>query len=147
MDLTRADAIPDEEHFGPMLQIYRVKTFDAAIERANATVRPPRRGFSDDAKKWDQLLSRSRAPASSTGNPPDDRRFIRSAFGGVTTRHHARARSTRRIIALILLRRWKAQALLAMPKGQVGIKAAGRRNQRSPAGIHLQSGSGSAFAG
>jgi succinylglutamic semialdehyde dehydrogenase len=37
IDVTDASDIPDEEIFGPVLQIIRVKDFDAAIEAANAT--------------------------------------------------------------------------------------------------------------
>jgi len=37
IDVTDAADVPDEEIFGPVLQIIRVKDFDAAIEAANAT--------------------------------------------------------------------------------------------------------------
>jgi succinylglutamic semialdehyde dehydrogenase len=37
VDVTDAQAIPDEEWFGPLLQVIRVKDFDAAIKAANAT--------------------------------------------------------------------------------------------------------------
>jgi len=37
IDVTDAQGIPDEEIFGPVLQVIRVKDFDAAIEAANAT--------------------------------------------------------------------------------------------------------------
>jgi succinylglutamic semialdehyde dehydrogenase len=37
IDVTDAKDIPDEEIFGPVLQVIRVKDFDAAIEQANAT--------------------------------------------------------------------------------------------------------------
>jgi succinylglutamic semialdehyde dehydrogenase len=37
VDVTDAQGIPDEEWFGPLLQIIRVKDFDAAIQAANAT--------------------------------------------------------------------------------------------------------------
>jgi succinylglutamic semialdehyde dehydrogenase len=37
IDVTDASDIPDEEIFGPVLQVIRVKDFDAAIEAANAT--------------------------------------------------------------------------------------------------------------
>jgi succinylglutamic semialdehyde dehydrogenase len=37
VDVTDAKAIPDEEWFGPLLQVIRVKDFDGAIKAANAT--------------------------------------------------------------------------------------------------------------
>lgn len=37
VDVTGAQPIPDEEWFGPLLQVIRVKDFDAAIKAANAT--------------------------------------------------------------------------------------------------------------
>jgi len=37
VDVTDAQGIPDEEWFGPLLQVIRVKDFDAAIQAANAT--------------------------------------------------------------------------------------------------------------
>jgi len=37
VDVTDARGIPDEEWFGPLLQVIRVKDFDAAIQAANAT--------------------------------------------------------------------------------------------------------------
>jgi len=37
VDVTDAQGIPDEEWFGPLLQVIRVQDFDAAIQAANAT--------------------------------------------------------------------------------------------------------------
>ncbi|WDE05745.1 succinylglutamate-semialdehyde dehydrogenase [Thalassomonas viridans] len=37
IDVTAIDAMPDEEHFGPLLKIYRYSDFDAAINEANNT--------------------------------------------------------------------------------------------------------------
>lgn len=37
VDTTDARSIPDEEWFGPLLQVIRVKDFDAALDAANAT--------------------------------------------------------------------------------------------------------------
>lgn len=37
LDVTHAEGIPDEEIFAPLLQIYRYRRFDEAIELANAT--------------------------------------------------------------------------------------------------------------
>ena len=62
VDVTRADAVPDEEHFGPLLKIQRVKDFDAAIQEANNTRFGLSAGLlSDDPSKWESFLARSRA--------------------------------------------------------------------------------------
>jgi succinylglutamic semialdehyde dehydrogenase len=37
VDVTHAQAVPDEEWFGPLLQVIRVATFDDALRAANAT--------------------------------------------------------------------------------------------------------------
>lgn len=37
VDVTAIDAMPDEEHFGPLLKIFRYSDFDAAINEANNT--------------------------------------------------------------------------------------------------------------
>ncbi|TRX53130.1 succinylglutamate-semialdehyde dehydrogenase [Thalassomonas sp. M1454] len=37
VDVTSTAAIPDEEHFGPLLKVYRYDDFDAAIKEANNT--------------------------------------------------------------------------------------------------------------
>ncbi len=62
VDVTRSSAVPDEEHFGPLLKVWRVKDFDAAISEANNT----RFGLSaglltDDKTKWEKFLALSRA--------------------------------------------------------------------------------------
>ncbi len=62
VDVTGAGAIPDEEHFGPMLQVWRVKDFNDAIARANATKFGLSAGLlSDDASKWEKFLMLSKA--------------------------------------------------------------------------------------
>lgn len=62
IDMTDAATPADEEYFGPLLQVVRVKTFDAAIEAANATRFGLAAGLlSDDEQKWDQFFALSRA--------------------------------------------------------------------------------------
>ncbi len=62
VDVTRSDAVPDEEHFGPLLKVWRVADFDEAIARANATKFGLSAGLlSDDHSKWDRFLALSRA--------------------------------------------------------------------------------------
>lgn len=62
VDVTRSDAVPDEEHFGPLLKVWRVGDFDEAIARANATSFGLSAGIlSDDKAKWEKFLALSRA--------------------------------------------------------------------------------------
>jgi len=62
VDVTNASGIPDEEHFGPLLQIYRASDFDKAIEVANATAFGLSAGLlDDDENKWKKFLALSRA--------------------------------------------------------------------------------------
>jgi succinylglutamic semialdehyde dehydrogenase len=62
IDVTGAGGVPDEEHFGPLLKVWRVKDYDAAIERANATKFGLSAGLlSDDRAKWEKFLTLSHA--------------------------------------------------------------------------------------
>ena len=62
VDVTRVESVPDEEHFGPLLTVWRVKDFDAAIARANKTKFGLSAGIlTDDKKKWEKFLALSRA--------------------------------------------------------------------------------------
>ncbi|MEO0883899.1 MAG: succinylglutamate-semialdehyde dehydrogenase [Pseudomonadota bacterium] len=79
IDVTEASDIPDEELFGPLLQIYRVPTFDAAIERANATQYGLSAGLvSDNDDLWQEahlrlragILNRNRPTAGASGAMP-----------------------------------------------------------------------------
>ena len=56
IDVTQAHAIPDEEWFGPLLQLVRVADFAAAIRQANATSYGLAAGLlSDDVSLWQQF--------------------------------------------------------------------------------------------
>ena len=62
IDVTDAEAAPDEEHFGPFLQVYRVADFDSAIARANTTRFGLSAGLlSDDEDAWRRFYALSRA--------------------------------------------------------------------------------------
>ena len=37
IDCSKAATLPDEEHFGPLLKVFRYQDFDAAIDAANQT--------------------------------------------------------------------------------------------------------------
>lgn len=79
IDVTDAKEIPDEELFGPVMQIVRARNFDAAIERANATKYGLSGGLvSDDDALWVKahtemragILNRNRPTAGASGNMP-----------------------------------------------------------------------------
>lgn len=79
IDMTNAGEVTDEELFGPLLQVYRVPTFEAAIARANATKYGLSGGLiSDDDKLWEEarimmragILNRNRPTAGASGAMP-----------------------------------------------------------------------------
>lgn len=79
LDVTGASVIPDEELFGPMMQIVRVKDFDTAIQRANATKYGLSGGLvCDDDARWvvaynemkAGILNRNRPTAGASGSMP-----------------------------------------------------------------------------
>ncbi|MBI1400471.1 MAG: succinylglutamate-semialdehyde dehydrogenase [Hyphomonas sp.] len=79
LDVTAASDIPDEELFGPLMQIVRVKDFDTAIQRANATKYGLSGGLvCDDDARWvvaynemrAGILNRNRPTAGASGSMP-----------------------------------------------------------------------------
>lgn len=79
VDVTEAKDIPDEELFGPVMQIVRVRDFDEALERANATRYGLSGGLvSDDDALWVRahremragILNRNRPTAGASGAMP-----------------------------------------------------------------------------
>jgi succinylglutamic semialdehyde dehydrogenase len=79
VDVTSASDVPDEELFGPLMQIIRVKTFDEAITRANASKYGLSGGLvCDDDTKWETaymemragVLNRNRPTAGASGSMP-----------------------------------------------------------------------------
>lgn len=123
IDLTRADAIPDEEHFGPMLAVYRVKTFDDAIARANATAFGLSAGvLTDDAKKWETFLALSRAGIVNW-NRQTTGASSAAPFGGVghSGNHRPSAYYAADYCAYPVAS-MEGETLLAMPAGQVGVR-------------------------
>ncbi|MEO9969490.1 MAG: succinylglutamate-semialdehyde dehydrogenase [Hyphomonadaceae bacterium] len=79
IDMTNAKPVEDEELFGPLLQIYRVPNFEAAIDRANATRYGLSGGLvSDNDALWSEasllmragILNRNRPTAGASGSMP-----------------------------------------------------------------------------
>ncbi len=122
LDVTRAEHVSDEEHFGPFLKVWRVKDFDAAITRANATSFGLSAGLlSDDKSKWEKFRLRSQAgivnwnrqTTGASGAAP---------FGGIghSGNHRPSAYYAADYCAYPVAS-MEGEALLAMPERQVGI--------------------------
>ncbi len=124
IDLTRAEAIPDEEHFGPMLAVYRAADFDGAIARANATAFGLSAGLlSDDAKKWEKFLALSRAGIVNW-NRQTTGAASSAPFGGVGySGNHRPAAYYAADYCAYPVASMEGEKLLAMPAGQVGVKS------------------------
>jgi succinylglutamic semialdehyde dehydrogenase len=83
LDVTNALDIPDEEHFGPMLQVTRYKTFDEAIERANDTAYGLSAGLlADDEAAWTHFQRTIRAGIVNW-NRPTNGASSAAPFGGI----------------------------------------------------------------
>ena len=83
IDVTDAKGIPDEEWFGPMLQVIRVADFAQAIEVANATSYGLAAGLlSDDAALWQQFQTEIRAGVVNW-NRPTTGAASTAPFGGI----------------------------------------------------------------
>uniref|UniRef100_UPI00260D49FA aldehyde dehydrogenase family protein n=1 Tax=Shewanella sp. TaxID=50422 RepID=UPI00260D49FA len=62
IDVTAIDALPDEEYFGPLLQLVRYRDFDQAIKLANQTRYGLSAGILADSREdYDYFLARIRA--------------------------------------------------------------------------------------
>jgi succinylglutamic semialdehyde dehydrogenase len=62
IDMSAVDQVPDEECFGPLLQVYRVATLEAAIELANRTQYGLSAGLlTHRLADWDLFISQIRA--------------------------------------------------------------------------------------
>lgn len=118
-----ADQVPDEEHFGPFLKVYRVKTFDDAVARANRTKFGLSAGIlTDDKKKWDKFLALSRAgivnwnrqTTGASGAAP---------FGGIgDSGNHRPSAYYAADYCAYPVASMEGEALLPMPDDQVGVK-------------------------
>lgn len=70
IDLTHAQGVPDEEHFGPLLKVYRVTDLDAAIALANDTQYGLSAGiFTEDDDAWQRFYTLSHAGIVNRNTP------------------------------------------------------------------------------
>jgi succinylglutamic semialdehyde dehydrogenase len=83
VDVTGAKDVPDEEWFGPLLQVIRVPTFDAAVAAMNATEYGLAGGLlSDDEALWKKFLVHARAGIVNW-NRPTTGAASTAPFGGI----------------------------------------------------------------
>jgi succinylglutamic semialdehyde dehydrogenase len=83
VDVTKAQGIPDEEWFGPLLQVVRVADFDSAIKAANATEFGLAAALiSNDENLWNIFQLRARAGIVNW-NRPTTGAASSAPFGGV----------------------------------------------------------------
>jgi len=83
VDVTGVPNIPDEEWFGPLLQVIRVKDFTEAIQVANNTSYGLAAGLlSDDAALWQQFQTEIRAGVVNW-NRPTTGAASTAPFGGI----------------------------------------------------------------
>lgn len=70
IDVTHAKDIPDEEYFGPLVQVYRYTSFESAITMANQTRFGLSAGLvSQDKKQWEEFQDRIRAGVVNWNRP------------------------------------------------------------------------------
>jgi succinylglutamic semialdehyde dehydrogenase len=82
LDVTEVADLPDEEHFGPLAQIIRYDTFDAALERANDTAYGLSAGLlADDETQWTHFQRAIRAGIVNW-NRPTNGASSAAPFGG-----------------------------------------------------------------
>ena len=123
VDVTMVDNVADEEHFGPLLKVWRVKSFDDAIARANRTKFGLSAGIlTDDKTKWEKFLALSRAgivnwnrqTTGASGAAP---------FGGIgESGNHRPSAYYAADYCAYPVASMEGEALLAMPDDQVGVK-------------------------
>ncbi|MGB2079771.1 MAG: succinylglutamate-semialdehyde dehydrogenase [Vibrio sp.] len=70
LDVSQAKDVPDEEYFGPLLQVYRYQSFDQAISLANQTRYGLSAGLiSQNKEQWDEFQDKIRAGVVNWNRP------------------------------------------------------------------------------
>ena len=91
VDVTSIDNMPDDEHFGPLLKIYRYTDFDAAIDEANNTSFGLSAGLlSDSEDLYNHFFRRIRAGIVNW-NKPITGASSAAPFGGIGASGNHRA--------------------------------------------------------
>jgi succinylglutamic semialdehyde dehydrogenase len=91
VDVSVIDAMPDEEHFGPLLKVYRYDDFDAAINEANNTSFGLSAGLlSDSEDLYNHFFRRIRAGIVNW-NKPITGASSAAPFGGIGASGNHRA--------------------------------------------------------
>ncbi|MGX5914644.1 succinylglutamate-semialdehyde dehydrogenase [Aliidiomarina sp. Khilg15.8] len=91
IDVTDASPLPDDEHFGPLLKVYRYDSFDSAIDEANNTSFGLSAGLlADDRAVYDDFLLRIRAGIVNW-NKPITGASSAAPFGGIGASGNHRA--------------------------------------------------------
>jgi len=91
VDVTSLDSMPDEEHFGPLLKVYRYSDFDAAIDEANNTSFGLSAGLLGDSQEdYDHFFRRIRAGIVNW-NRPITGASSAAPFGGIGASGNHRA--------------------------------------------------------
>jgi succinylglutamic semialdehyde dehydrogenase len=91
IDVTQAAALPDEEHFGPLLKVYRYEDLDAAIDEANNTAFGLSAGLlADQEADYQHFFGRIRAGIVNW-NKPITGASSAAPFGGIGASGNHRA--------------------------------------------------------
>jgi len=91
VDVTNIDSMPDDEHFGPLLKVYRYTDFDTAIDEANNTSFGLSAGLlSDSEDLYDHFFRRIRAGIVNW-NKPITGASSAAPFGGIGASGNHRA--------------------------------------------------------
>ncbi|HCV01285.1 succinylglutamate-semialdehyde dehydrogenase [Pseudoalteromonas sp. APAL1] len=91
IDVTAVKDMPDEEHFGPIIKVYRYTDFDSAINEANNTSFGLSAGLlSDDSNDYQHFLKRIRAGIVNW-NRPITGASSAAPFGGIGASGNHRA--------------------------------------------------------
>lgn len=91
IDVTHAKALPDEEHFGPLLKVYRYTELQSAIDEANNTSFGLSAGLlADNASDYELFFSRIRAGIVNW-NKPITGASSSAPFGGIGASGNHRA--------------------------------------------------------
>ena len=91
IDVTAVKDMPDEEHFGPLIKVYRYTDFDSAINEANNTSFGLSAGLlSDDSNDYQHFLKRIRAGIVNC-NRPITGASSAAPFGGIGASGNHRA--------------------------------------------------------